>query len=192
MKNIILLSFLGLLLALVGSDKNIYAKQESKSIYNFEVMNIDGNQVKLENFKGKVIMIVNTASKCGFTPQYEGLEKLYNRFKDRGFVVLGFPANNFRNQEPGTNAEIKQFCKANYGVTFQMFSKISVLGEDKHPLYAFLTEEKTNPKFKGEIAWNFTKFLVDRNGAIIDRFEPKEKPEDEKIITAVEKALDKK
>lgn len=160
-----------------------------QSIHEFTMKDIDGNEVKLETFKGKVILIVNTASKCGLTPQYEGLQALYDKYKERGFVVLGFPANNFRGQEPGTDKEIKEFCTINYKVTFPMFSKISVLGEDKHPFYKFLTEKETNPEFAGEITWNFEKFLADRNGKIIARFSPRIKPDDEKIIQAIEKAL---
>jgi glutathione peroxidase len=190
MKNILLFAFLGLFLSTVCSAINMAAKPVAKSIYNFEVKDIEGKPVKLEIFKGKVLMIANVASKCGFTPQYAGLEKLYKKFNDRGFVVLGFPANNFRNQEPGTNTEIMRFCKSNYGVTFPMFAKISVAGVDKHPLYIFLTEKTTNPEFSGEIRWNFDKFLIDRSGKIIARFDPSEKPEDEKIMRAVEKALE--
>jgi glutathione peroxidase len=161
-----------------------------QSIYEFTMKDIDGNDVKLETFRGKVVLIVNTASKCGLTPQYEGLQTLYDKYKDRGFVVLGFPANNFRGQEPGTDKEIKEFCTINYKVTFPMFSKISVLGEDKHPLYKFLTEKETNPGFDGEITWNFEKFLADRNGKIVARFSPRIKPTDEVVIKAIETALE--
>ncbi len=160
------------------------------SIYDFRVKDIDGKDVKLDSYKGKVLMIVNVASKCGYTPQYEGLQALYGKFKDRGFVVLGFPANNFMGQEPGTDAEIKEFCSTRYNVTFPMFSKISVKGEDQHPLYTFLTHEKTNPNFAGEISWNFNKFLIDRNGSIVGRFGTKVAPEDPSVTAAVEKYLD--
>lgn len=159
------------------------------SIYDFTMKSIDGKDVKLDAYKGKVVMLVNVASKCGYTPQYEGLQKIYTQYKDKGFVILGFPANNFMGQEPGTNEEIKQFCSLNYGVTFPMFAKISVKGEDKHPLYKFLTEPATNPQFAGEISWNFNKFLVGKDGKIINRFSTKDKPEDEKVIQAIEQAL---
>ncbi len=165
---------------------------ETSSIYDFEMKDIDGKPVSLSQYKGKVLMIVNVASKCGFANQYEGLEKVYEKYKDQGFLVLGFPANNFRNQEPGTDAEIKEFCSVNFGVTFPMFSKISVLGEDQHPLYKFLTQEATNPKFAGDIQWNFTKFLIGRDGTIITRFQTPEKPESEKVTTAIEAALAEK
>ncbi len=159
------------------------------SIYDFVVKDIDGNDVKLEEFKGKVMLIVNVASKCGFTPQYEGLQKIYEQYKDKGLAVLGFPANNFLNQEPGTNQEIKQFCSLNYNVTFPMFSKISVKGKDIAPLYRYLTSKETNPQFAGEISWNFNKFLVDRSGNIVARFGSRTKPESDELVQAIEKAL---
>ena len=160
------------------------------SVYGFTVNDIDGNPVSLEKYKGQVLLIVNTASRCGFTPQYEGLQALYSKYKDRGFVVLGFPANNFKGQEPGTDQEIKAFCVTKYNVNFPMFSKISVKGEDQHPLYQYLTAQSTDPQFNGEITWNFNKFLIDRNGRIVARFDSRDKPEDEKTIQAVEKALE--
>ncbi|MDZ7335717.1 MAG: glutathione peroxidase [candidate division KSB1 bacterium] len=160
-----------------------------KSIYDFVVKDIDGNEVKLEQFKGKVMLIVNVASKCGFTPQYEGLQKLYMQYKDKGLVVLGFPANNFLNQEPGSNEEIKQFCSLNYNVTFPMFSKISVKGKDIAPLYQFLTSKETNPEFAGDISWNFNKFLVDRWGKIVARFGSRSRPESDELVQAIESAL---
>ncbi len=160
-----------------------------QSVYDFTMENIRGEAVQLSQYKGKVIMIVNTASKCGFTYQYEGLENLYQTYKDSDFVILGFPANNFLKQEPGSNEEIAEFCRINYGVTFPMFSKISVKGKDIHPLYEYLTSKKTNPEFSGSISWNFNKFLISKEGKIIDRFGSREKPESEKIIAAIEKAL---
>lgn len=159
------------------------------SIYDFTMKEIDGNDVKLEQFKGKAILIVNVASKCGFTSQYEGLQKIYSQYKDQDFVILGFPANNFMGQEPGTNEEIKQFCTLNYNVTFPMFSKISVKGKDIDPLYKFLTEKETNPEFAGDISWNFNKFLIDRDGKIVSRFGSRVKPESEEMIQAIEKVL---
>jgi len=159
------------------------------SIYDFTMKEIDGNDVKLEQFKGKAILIVNVASKCGFTSQYEGLQKIYSQYKDQDFVILGFPANNFMGQEPGTNEEIKQFCTLNYNVTFPMFSKISVKGKDIDPLYKFLIEKETNPEFAGDISWNFNKFLIDRDGKIVSRFGSRVKPESEEMIQAIEKVL---
>ena len=161
----------------------------AQSVLDFTVKDIDGNDVALQTYAGNVIMIVNVASKCGFTPQYEGLQDLYSRYRERGFVILGFPANNFMGQEPGTNAEIKAFCTATYNVEFPMFAKISVKGEDTAPLYRFLTAEQTNPEFRGKITWNFNKFLVGRNGAVINRFGTRTKPLSEKILTAIEDAL---
>ncbi|MBC7798283.1 MAG: glutathione peroxidase [Pyrinomonadaceae bacterium] len=162
---------------------------KAKSVYDFSVKDIDGKDVKLKSYKGKVLMIVNVASKCGYTPQYEGLETLYKKYQDKGFVVLGFPANNFQGQEPGTNEEIKSFCKLTYDVNFPMFAKISVKGEDQNPLYKFLTSKQTDPKFAGDITWNFNKFLIDRNGNIVARFASNDKPESEAVASAIEKAL---
>jgi len=163
--------------------------EEAMSIYDFTVNDINGKEVHLREFSGKVVMIVNVASKCGFTYQYEGLQKLYEKYKESGFVILGFPANNFLRQEPGTNDEIQQFCKLNYGVSFPMFEKISVAGRDIHPLYAYLTSKKQNPEFSGKITWNFNKFLVDKEGEVVGRFPSKTEPLDPEIVTAVENAL---
>lgn len=162
---------------------------KESSIYDFTMKDIDGKDVKLSSFKGKALMVVNVASKCGYTSQYEQLEAVYKRFKDRGFVVLGFPANNFMGQEPGTEAEIKEFCSTKYGVTFPMFSKISVTGADQHPLYGYLTNKATNPDFAGDISWNFNKFIIDRNGKVTARFASKDKPDAENVISAIETAL---
>jgi glutathione peroxidase len=159
------------------------------SVYDFTMNDIDGKPVKLDTYKGKVVLIVNVASKCGYTPQYEGLQATYAKYKDRGLVILGFPTNNFGGQEPGTNEEIKQFCSLKYNVTFPMFAKISVKGEDKHELYKYLTDTTMNPEFGGEIKWNFNKFLVDKNGKIIARFASGDKPEGEKVTQAIEQAL---
>jgi glutathione peroxidase len=149
----------------------------------FTLNSIDGNPAPLAQYKGKVVMIVNVASNCGFTPQYAGLEALYEKYKDRGFVILGFPANNFGLQEPGTDEEIKAFCSRKYNVTFPMYAKISVKGEDEHPLYRYLTETG------GDIQWNFTKFLVGKDGKTIARFESAVKPESPEVASAIEKAL---
>ena len=154
----------------------------------FTVKDIDGKEYDLGQLKGKVVMIVNVASKCGFTKQYTGLEQLYQTYKDRGRVIVGFPANNFGGQEPGTEEEIKTFCSTKYKVTFPMMSKISVKGENQHALYDLLTH-KTPQEFRGEIGWNFTKFLVDRNGQVFARFASKTTPEDEQLVAAVAKAL---
>ncbi len=162
---------------------------KEKSMYEFTMKDIDGNPVKLDTYKGKVVMIVNVASKCGFTPQYEGLEAIYEKYKDQGFVILGFPANNFMGQEPGTEAEIKEFCSTKYKVTFPMFAKISVKGTDQHPFYTFLTNKESNPGFDGDISWNFNKFLTDRNGKVIARFDSADTPQSEKVTSAIEKAL---
>lgn len=160
-----------------------------KSVYEFTMKDIDGKDVKLDAYKGKVALVVNVASKCGNTPQYEGLEALYEKYKDKGFVVLGFPANNFMGQEPGTDKEIKEFCTLTYKVKFPMFSKISVKGADQHPFYTYLTNKQTNPGFDGDITWNFEKFLVGKDGKVLARFSPKTKPDDPKVVEAIENAL---
>ncbi|MCH8275782.1 MAG: glutathione peroxidase [Armatimonadetes bacterium] len=156
------------------------------TIYDFTMKDIDSAEVPLSRFKGKVILVVNVASKCGLTPQYAGLQKLFDQYKGKGFVVLGFPANQFGGQEPGTNSEIKQFCTENYGVTFNMFSKIVVKGEGIHPLYKWLLNSTEN---KDDIEWNFAKFLIGPDGKVIARFHPRVTPEDPKITRAVEQAL---
>ncbi len=187
-----------LLIVAIGSTAYFYggndpARQKrslgGNSIFDFTMKDIDGNQKKLDSYKGKVVMVVNTASKCGNTPQYEGLEAIYKKYKDKGFVILGFPANNFMGQEPGTDKEIKDFCTLKYDVTFPMFSKISVKGADQDPFYTFLTSKETDPAFAGDITWNFEKFLTDRDGKVISRFAPKTKPEDPTVIKAIEDAL---
>jgi glutathione peroxidase len=162
-----------------------------KNIYAFMAKDIDGKERSLLEFAGKVLLIVNVASKCGFTPQYKNLQTLYTRYKDRGFEILGFPANDFLRQEPGTEAEIKSFYSLTYGVTFPMFSKISVKGKNIHPLYAFLTEKETDPQFAGKIKWNFNKFLLDRKGNIVGRFDSKDDPLGDKIPRLVTDTLDK-
>ena len=161
----------------------------ASSVHEFTLNSIDGKPAPLSAYQGKVVLIVNVASRCGFTPQYAGLEALYEKYKDRGFAILGFPANNFGGQEPGTNEEIKTFCSTKYNVTFPMYSKISVKGDDQAPLYRFLTDKQANPATGGEIQWNFTKFLVDKNGKVVARFEPKVTPESPDVASAIEKAL---
>ena len=179
-----MLSFLALTFAFVTPS---FA---ASSVYDFSLPSIDGQPASLSTYKGKVVLMVNVASKCGYTPQYAALQSTYEKYKDQGFVILGFPANNFGAQEPGTNAEIKTFCSTKYNVTFPMFSKISVKGSDAAPLYQFLTE-KANPAVAGEIKWNFTKFLVDRNGKVVQRFEPAVTPDSPEVLAAIEKLLKK-
>jgi glutathione peroxidase len=162
---------------------------EASSIYDFRVEDIDGRPVSLEQYRGKVLLIVNVASRCGYTYQYEGLEALYKEYSGRGLVVLGFPANDFLGQEPGSNEKIKEFCTLNYGVTFPMFAKIHVKGRGAHPLYRFLTDPLTNPRFAGRITWNFNKFLVGRDGTVLARFRTQEEPGSEAVRRAIEEAL---
>lgn len=164
-------------------------KEKTMSVYDFALKNIDGKESSLAAYKGKVILLVNVASKCGYTPQYEGLQAVYTKYKDQGLVVVGVPANNFGGQEPGTNAEIKEFCTLKYNVTFPMFAKVSVKGADIHPLYKFLTDPATNPQFGGDLKWNFGKFLIGRDGKILARFESPDKPEGPKVTGAIEQAL---
>ena len=170
-----------------SSEKNA----DAKSPLAFTMKDIDGHDVNLADYKGKVVMIVNVASRCGFTPQYKGLEAIYEKYKDKGFVILGFPANNFKSQEPGSDADIKAFCTAKYNVSFPMFSKISVKGDDKALLYQFLTQSETAGDFGGEIGWNFTKFLIDRNGQLYARFGSATTPESAKVTDAIEQGLAK-
>ena len=162
---------------------------QQPKLYSFTMKTIDGKDKPLSDYKGKVLLIVNVASKCGHTPQYEGLEKLYEKYKDRGFMILGFPANNFLRQEPGTNEEIKKFCTLNYGVTFDMFAKISVKGNDQSPLYKYLTEETS---VAGSVKWNFQKYLVDRRGNVVAKFSPGTEPLDKEVTTKIEQLLSEK
>lgn len=162
---------------------SIYAQ---KNIYGFTVKDIDGKPYALSQLKGKKVMIVNVASKCGFTPQYKDLEALYQKYQTEGFVIIGFPANNFKHQEPGSNAEIKKFCTLNYEVTFPMMAKISVKGDDMAPLYHWLTEKKLNGKMNSNVKWNFQKYLINRDGTLSEVFEPWIKPDNKKIIQWIE------
>jgi glutathione peroxidase len=173
------------LMALLGMS----AMGADKTVYDFTLNSIDGQPAPLSAFKGKIVMLVNVASRCGFTPQYTGLESLYEKYKDRGFVIVGIPANNFGGQEPGTNQEIKTFCTAKYHVSFPMMAKVSVKGSDITPLYQFLTDKNANPETGGDIGWNFTKFLVGPDGKVIARFDSKTEPESPEVTSAVEKAL---
>lgn len=161
----------------------------ASSIYDFTMNSITGQPVPLSQYKGKVVMVVNVASKCGFTPQYKGLEAVYKKYESKGLVILGFPANNFGSQEPGTNAEIQSFCSRTYSVTFPMFSKISVKGSDQAPLYQYLTDKSKNPATGGDIGWNFTKFVIGRDGKIVARFDSSVEPESPEITKAIESAL---
>ena len=158
------------------------------TIYSITVKDIQGNDVVMDHFKDKVLLIVNTASKCGFTPQYEALETLYQQYKDRGLVILGFPCNQFGKQEQGNEAEISQFCELNFGVTFPLFSKIEVNGSHTHPLYQYLKKSAKGLLGSESIKWNFTKFLVDKQGNVVERYAPTTKPEELKAI--IEKLLD--
>lgn len=164
---------------------------EKKSVLEFTMKDIDGKEVKLSDYKGKVLLFVNVASKCGLTPQYKDLQAAFEKYKEKGLVVLGFPANEFGGQEPGTEKEIKEFCTTKYQVTFPMFSKIVVKGDGIHPLYKFLTDEATNPGKSGEIKWNFTKFLVSREGKVMKRIEPKMKITEADVVKAVEAELER-
>ena len=166
------------------------AVAQSASIYDFTLKSIDHQPVSLKSYSGKAVLLVNVASRCGFTPQYKGLEALYEKYKDQGFVILGFPANNFGSQEPGTNEEIKTFCSSKYSVTFPMYSKVSVKGADQTPLYQYLTQQ-ADPTHSGDIKWNFTKFLVDRDGHVVQRFESAVTPDSQDMVSAVEKELKK-
>ena len=164
----------------------------ASGVHEFTMDALNGTPTPLANFKGKVLLVVNVASQCGYTYQYEGLQALYMKYKDQGLVVAGFPANNFGGQEPGSNAEIGAFCKSKFGVTFPMFSKISVKGSDKAPLYQYLTDPKANPKTGGEIPGNFTKYLVDRDGKVLARFDAPVEPESKELTSAIEAALKSK
>jgi glutathione peroxidase len=173
------------LLALVGT--SLMAAE--KTVYDFTLNTIDGQPAPLSAYKGKIVLLVNVASKCGYTPQYTALESIYEKYKDRGFVIVGVPANNFGAQEPGTNQEIKTFCSSKYHVTFPMMAKVSVKGSDITPLYQFLTDKSTNPQTGGEIGWNFTKFLVGPDGKVVARFDSKVTPDSPEVTSAIEKAL---
>lgn len=189
--------------------KNYRGKAMANELYEIPLKKIDGAETNLEDYKGKVLLIVNVASKCGLTPQYEGLQELYSNYKDKGFEILGFPANNFMGQEPGTEEEIQEFCSTNYNVEFPLFSKISVKGDNQHQLYHYLTETKQDTdvndggleeKLKGyghkrstpgEVLWNFEKFLVGKNGDITARFAPDVTVEDDRLISKLEEELEK-
>jgi glutathione peroxidase len=159
------------------------------SVYDYELNSINYERMRLRDFQGKVLLIVNVASQCGYTPQYATLETLYRRYKDQGFVILGVPSNDFGQGEPGTDPEIKQFCRRKYDVTFPMSSKVTIGGNNPLPLYEYLTDKSKNPPTGGNIQWNFTKFLIGRKGTVLARFEPRVAPDDPVLVKAVEKAL---
>jgi glutathione peroxidase len=173
MKNIVFVLFILI-------SVSVFAQQ--KTLHSFKTLTLEGEEFDLATLKGKKVLVVNTASKCGLTPQYEDLEKLYKEFGGDKFVIIGFPANNFLKQEPGTNEEIKEFCSKNYGVTFPMMQKISVKGDDIDPIYQWLTQKEQNGVGDAEVSWNFQKFMIDENGNWVDYLKPKEKPYDEKLL----------
>lgn len=158
-----------------------------ESFYDFKVKDINGKEFDLSSLKGKKVLVVNTASKCGYTPQYEQLESIYRAYGNDKFTVIAFPANNFGSQEPGTDAEVEEFCKKNYGVSFPIMSKISVKGNDMHPLYKWLTSKKENGVMDSEVKWNFQKYLIDENGKLVNVYESKVKPDDDKIVSWIKK-----
>ncbi|MFT3993972.1 MAG: glutathione peroxidase [Dysgonomonas sp.] len=160
--------------------------QNNKSLYDFKVKDIDNKVFDMASLKGKKVLVVNVASKCGLTPQYEKLQALYTKYKDKNFIIIGFPSNNFKEQEPGSNEQIKQFCSLTYGVTFPMMSKVEVIGEHKAPIYKWLTEKSENGKMDAEVEWNFQKFMIDENGHLVDFVAPREDPFSDKIIKWIE------
>lgn len=174
MRNKLTIFFLGLLLTFVTNSN-------AQGIYDFIVEDIDGNSFDMQQLAGKKVMIVNVASKCGLTPQYETLEEVYQKYKDDNFIIIGFPANNFKEQEPGTNSEIKEFCTLNYGVTFPIMSKISVVGEDMAPIYQWLTQKQLNGVEDSSVKWNFQKYLISENGELDYVLNPMVKPDNKKI-----------
>jgi glutathione peroxidase len=189
--SVVVVCVLSLVLSGCRTDKTPPAPtpEQGDNIFAFTVEDIDGAPVSLSEFKGKVVLLVNVASKCGYTKQYADLQTLYEKYKDRGVVVLGFPANNFGGQEPGSNEEIKQFCSTRFNVAFPMFSKISVAGDDIHPLYAYLTDDSRNAPHGGAIQWNFTKFLIGKDGRTIERYASAVNPLDARVIDPIETAL---
>lgn len=181
---LLLLLIIGVTTACRAQDDD--APASDMNVHHFTMTTIDGEEKALNHYEGEVLLIVNVASKCGYTPQYKGMQELFTRYAERGFRVLAFPANNFGAQEPGSNEEIKEFCSTTYNVTFDMFAKISVKGDDMHPLYRWLTKESG---FNGDIKWNFTKFLVDRDGNVVARFETKVNPLDDAVTGKIEEVL---
>lgn len=188
MKGIILTAVITVFLtAVMSAQEN--KKMTDAPFYSFTMKTLEGKDRSLAEYKGKVVMVVNTASFCGYTPQYKDLETLYKQYKEKGFVIIGFPANNFGKQEPGTDKDIATFCERNYGVSFPMFSKISVKGDDIHPLYKYLT---TETRFKEDISWNFTKFIVDKNGVVVAKYASKVKPTEKEVTSKIDELLAEK
>lgn len=173
-------------LAQAKQEGTILMAAQTPMVYDFTLSDIDGKPVSLSQFRGKALLLVNTASFCGNTPQYTDLEKMYEQYREKGFEILAFPANNFGQQEPGTNAEIKDFCHTKYSLSFPLFSKISVKGDDKHPLYRYLTEQSP---FPGEVEWNFQKYLIDRSGKVVARYHHRTKPSAPDLVQDVERVL---
>ena len=195
-KEMVVLAGTLLLFSAVRADEKAVSSEEIKKevppVLNFKMKNLAGEDVDLSKYQGKVVLIVNTASKCSYTKQYKDLQALHKKYAERGLAILGFPANNFGQQEPGTNEDIATFCRINYGVDFDMFSKISVKGEDKAPLYQYLTAAETVPADPGDVKWNFEKFLVSRDGKVSARFRSKVAPTSDEMTKAIEAELDKK
>ena len=190
--NVLIVVLIAVVISMTACYGSSHPTEEKKSVLEYTLALADGTQQPIASFTGKVLLLVNVASKCGFTGQYEGLQKLQTKYAGEGFSVLAFPANDFLGQEPGTNEEIVTFCRMNYGVSFPVFSKISVIGNEQHPLYRFLTNEKTNPGFSGDISWNFNKFLIDRQGKVIGRYGSQTVPEDAELVSKLESALQAK
>jgi glutathione peroxidase len=184
-----------LVLGCLATSLSVYAADKGANkvpdVLNFKMKSLTGKDVDLSKYKGKVVLMVNVASQCGLTPQYEGLEDLHEKYAGKGLSILGFPANEFGKQEPGTDSEIAEFCQQNYGVKFDMFSKVVVKGDGQCPLYKFLTSKDTDPKFPGDITWNFEKFLISRDGQIVARFAPKVTPDSPEVTSAIEAELAK-
>lgn len=177
---------LGILSVLVFTGTHCFGQSSPKTLHDFTVTDIDGKRFEMASLKGKKVMIINVASKCGLTPQYEDLQALYEKYKVKDFVIVGFPSNNFKEQEPGSNADIKEFCTINYGVTFPLMEKISVAGDDQAPIYKWLTKKSENGKLDQEVTWNFQKYLIDENGNLVDVVMPRESPMSEKVIQWIE------
>ena len=186
---LLLICSLGLIGMTTIQCNELVSNDDKSAFYNFTLNTIDGVPNKMSTYQGKVCLIVNVASRCGYTSQYANLEKVYQEYKNKGFMVLGFPANNFGGQEPGTDQEIKTFCSSTYNVTFNMYGKISVKGNDKHPLFTFLTSGAANSNLAGEIGWNFEKFLIDKNGKLIKRYKSNIDPMSLEMKTDIENAL---
>lgn len=175
-----------LIIAFLMAFTSVLTLQAQSSFHEFKTKTLTGEAFDMASLKGKKVLVVNTASKCGLTPQYKDLEALYRKYKDRNFVVIGFPANNFLSQEPGTNEEIAEFCEVNYGVTFPMMEKLSVKGDDQSPIYTWLTQKSKNGKMDSEVKWNFQKYMIDENGQLVGVISPREKPDSEQIINWIE------